>query len=243
MQSQSDQEHDPSESPDRWLVSYADFMTLLFDFFAVIYASSEVNLEKAKDFEKSIKKFVIKAGAFGESGDRTDSGQKENTPIDPPIKTYQKDVPKDASKAALQTILFTEFTESELSKKLIDLADEHSGYRMIVDESQIFASQSAKFNPKGLGFIDRLAKVLGKSEAFIRVETSFRQDQMSSRLYPSSWDLTSSRATTIARYLNSVHKIQAKRITSLSFGPQKDQELQEMKLNGLVEIIVTREPL
>ena len=45
-----DEEHEPN---DRWLVSYADFMTLLFAFFVVMYALSSVNEGKYRVFSKS----------------------------------------------------------------------------------------------------------------------------------------------------------------------------------------------
>ena len=47
------------ESNDRWLVSYADFITLLFAFFTVLYATSNQDIEKAKKFEDSIKKAFV----------------------------------------------------------------------------------------------------------------------------------------------------------------------------------------
>lgn len=237
------EEQEPSESSERWLVSYADFMTLLFAFFAVLYATSEVNLEKTKELEQSIKKYVIKLGAFGDSGDKTSQGQKENTPIEPPIKTYQKETPKDPAKRVLQTLLLKEFSEKELTAKLVDFSEDTSGYRLVIDETQVFANLSAKFKPKALEFLDRLAIVLKNSNAYIRIENSYKSDQVSSRLYPTSWDLTSARSTTLARYFNSVHKIPAEKLIGLAFGPQKDAELNDLNLKGLVEILVTREPL
>lgn len=48
--------HEENENHERWLVSYADFITLLFAFFVVLYATSNSDLEKQKNFEKSIEK-------------------------------------------------------------------------------------------------------------------------------------------------------------------------------------------
>ena len=47
--------HEEHENHERWLVSYADFITLLFAFFVVLYATSTQNIEKEKKFEDSIR--------------------------------------------------------------------------------------------------------------------------------------------------------------------------------------------
>src|SRR5690606_19824059 len=80
-----------SEEPnsERWMVSFADFMTLLFALFAVLYATSTQDLEKAKQFQDSIKRYLIKTGATGSSGQNLgQAGEKLDSPIEPPIQTY-----------------------------------------------------------------------------------------------------------------------------------------------------------
>src|SRR5476649_1537713 len=88
------QSDDPQNSNDRWLVSYADFITLMFAFFAVLYATSQKDIEKTKEFQESVKKYLIKAGAFGESGAQLNQGVKNNSPIDEPIQTFNPNKPE-----------------------------------------------------------------------------------------------------------------------------------------------------
>src|SRR5271165_346994 len=56
------QQHAPHESHDRWLVSYADFITLLFAFFVVMYASSQSDKAKAQQVSDSVKQALEKGG-------------------------------------------------------------------------------------------------------------------------------------------------------------------------------------
>src|SRR5690606_19888767 len=58
-------ESEEPENHERWLVSYADFITLLFAFFVVMYATSSANEEKQKEFEDSIKVNLHLAGSAG----------------------------------------------------------------------------------------------------------------------------------------------------------------------------------
>lgn len=57
--------HEEPESHERWLVSYADFITLLFAFFTVLYATSQQDAEKAREFEESIRKHLSGLGGGG----------------------------------------------------------------------------------------------------------------------------------------------------------------------------------
>src|SRR6185437_12293789 len=108
----SSEEKEPS-GQDRWLVSYADFITLMFAFFAVLYATSQKDFEKEKNFQESIKKYLIKAGAFGESGQQIQQGQKNNSVIEAPIETYNR--PKPEAVKALDEA--QGFVQAKLSKK------------------------------------------------------------------------------------------------------------------------------
>ncbi len=72
------------ENHERWLVSYADFITLLFAFFTVLYATSQKDVDKAKDFEKSVKKaFGIVLSFGGQPGDN-DVFEDKGSLIPPP---------------------------------------------------------------------------------------------------------------------------------------------------------------
>lgn len=71
--------HEEGENQERWLVSYADLITLLFAFFVVLYATSEANVEKQKQFEQSIQKYLkgLPAGLINSLGN-TKSGDDKN---------------------------------------------------------------------------------------------------------------------------------------------------------------------
>src|SRR5438045_9650044 len=85
--------HNDSENQDRWLISYADFITLWIALFVILYATSERDVEKTKGFQNAIDKYLIKAGAFGESGAKIEQGEKNFTVIEPPIQTYRQNKP------------------------------------------------------------------------------------------------------------------------------------------------------
>ncbi|HAG91231.1 MAG TPA: hypothetical protein DCL41_05135, partial [Bdellovibrionales bacterium] len=108
MRKRNDLHHEEEAGHERWLVSYADFITLLFAFFTVLYATSERNVEKTQQFQESIKKYLIKAGAFGGSGAQVQQGEKSDQIIESPLPTYKNSRPEDMA--------VTEKTEKEIEK-------------------------------------------------------------------------------------------------------------------------------
>ena len=63
-------QHEEPENHERWLVSYADFITLLFAFFVVLYATSSQNEEKEKKFEDSVRASFKMIGGLGDKMNR-----------------------------------------------------------------------------------------------------------------------------------------------------------------------------
>ena len=102
-----------NDSHERWLVSYADFITLLFAFFVVLYATSEQDDNKSKKFEESVKKYLLKIGsALGGQGSIINTGSKNRDPIAEPIETFKKRPPSKLQKK-IETHLEENLTEKE----------------------------------------------------------------------------------------------------------------------------------
>src|SRR5882724_10767711 len=74
------------ENHERWLVSYADFITLLFAFFTVLYATSQHDIAKAQEFQRSIQKafrsFIDFGGLLGRFVENNEATQLIPPPID-----------------------------------------------------------------------------------------------------------------------------------------------------------------
>ena len=77
-----------NENLDRWLVSYADFITLMFAFFTIMYATSTKNFEQAKKFEDSVRKAFLAVAQFGKAAGPGEYSHPEDadSPIPPPIE-------------------------------------------------------------------------------------------------------------------------------------------------------------
>lgn len=237
------EEHE--EGTDRWLVSYADFITLLFAFFTILYATSEQNVEKSKYFEESIKKYLIKFGAFGASGPETKAGQKFNTTISPPLKTFPNHKDEVGKKhKQVEAILEDSLTKEELEKMIADISDDAIGVRISLKADQVFPKGSAKFREDSLETLNKLAEVLKTSNKRVFVEGHTGRSKFKSAAYPSNWELAAARASAIIRYYTKLHDIKESRFIALSYGnTQPAYSSEDVGSNARIDFLLLTQDL
>ncbi|MBX3020687.1 MAG: OmpA family protein [Bdellovibrionales bacterium] len=236
-------EHDnESSSNDRWLVSYADFMTLMFAFFAVLFATSQKDMDKAREFQDSVKRYLIKAGAFGESGAQVNQGQRMDSPIEQPIPSFRP----DKKEAATQQDDAEEFIASKLSKAerekyILDLQSDEMGVRITLPASALFSAQSERFREDAVPFLGKLSELLGQSKRKILIEGHVSPGEMGS--FKSTWDFSSARAVNALRFMQKRQNLASDHLVAATLADSrplfKGQE--KAALNSRLEIVLLNE--
>lgn len=229
--------HEEGAGHERWLVSYADFITLLFAFFTILFATSERNLEKTQEFQESIKKYLIKAGAFGGSGGQVNQGEKNNQIIDSPLPTYKSSRPQDTEVTeATEQELEKALTREDREKYLIDLHSDELGVRIVVKGEQLFPEGQKKFKRGALPFLERLGNLFKKIDRRIllegHVDSRFDNEQLD------EVDLAQGRTLQVAKYLSRVHRFPKDKIATVSFGSSRPLSSDKSLLNNRLEFVV-----
>jgi chemotaxis protein MotB len=221
------------ENHERWLVSYADFITLLFAFFVVMYSISSVNEGKYKilsealvgvfnDSERSMKPIPIgeqrplsvkPAEPLIKDSDQIDAGIGQN--VTDPLKEIAQDVRDafgDLIKSNQMTVRGNElWIEIELSSGLL------------------FGSGDAMPSDKAFTIIEKVAKIIKPFNNPIHVE-GFTDDQpISTAQYPTNWELSSARSASIVRML-AMEGLDPARMASVGYG-----EFQPVASNATAE--------
>lgn len=225
---------------DRWLVSYADFITLLFAFFTILYATSDRDLEKTKEFQDSVKKYLVKAGAFGGTGEKINQGEKFNTVIEPPIETYDQAKPETENvKGELENQLESALSAEDLRKVVLDISSDDLGVRIVLAGQQLFANGSTQFRPAILDVLQKMGAIVAKLNKKILIEG---HSQEKAAPYNNEWEFAAARAITLVRYLAKVHKVDNNRLMALSYGSQRPYDDSKSKnadqLNERVEVVI-----
>ncbi|MAV90171.1 MAG: hypothetical protein CL676_02045 [Bdellovibrionaceae bacterium] len=240
MRKRNDLHHEEEAGHERWLVSYADFITLLFAFFTVLYATSERNVEKTQQFQESIKKYLIKAGAFGGSGAQVQQGEKSDQIIESPLPTYKNSRPEDMA--------VTEKTEKEIeknisadsrSKYLMDLYSDDLGVRLVIRGPEIFPGGELKFRKEAMPFLAELGKALQKIDRRILIEGHVDSVFDTKRL--GEFELSQERALQMAKYFVRVHGLSPSKMITAGFGSHRPLSSDKVNLNDRIEIVVLYE--
>lgn len=232
------------ENHERWLVSYADFITLLFAFFVVMYATSTQNTEKEKKFENSIREnFKLPSspggGAMGGNGANSQDGEASGSG---PDKAHANLV-RAAELQEKYEKKISEQNDEDLKKIAASLRHDAIGVRMSLAASSFFPSGSAKIKPSALRTLNKLGELLKNSSYRVLVE-GHTDDQPVAKDsgYESNWELGSARATQVVRYLAKVSGVDPQRMAAMSYADQrplvKNTSEENRAKNRRIEILI-----
>lgn len=218
---------DDDENPDRWLVSYADFITLLFAFFVVMYSISSVNQGKYAKLASSV------GGAF------TGENQANQLEINKNKNSGAASKLKDQKKSLIKPLPLTHFYNEkmrreresmtnmgiDLSTKLSPLISEgkvrvvqnNRGIRIDINDSLLFSPGSAELATAASSIINEIATVIKENERLIQVEGHTDNIAIHNAVFYSNWELSAVRASSVVRMLSDAG-ITDSRLSALGFG-------------------------
>lgn len=225
---------DDEESPERWLVSYADFITLLFAFFVVMYSISSVNKSKYTDLTSSM------GTAFSGSNPDNTNGQlkvkkSENiikgqqTTIVKPLPLshlYQEKLRRERELMASKAVELSNRLAPLINEEKLSISQNNRGVRIDIHDSLLFTPGSADIAPAAADIINDIAIMLKDNQRLIQVEGHTDNVEIHTPIFFSNWELSAIRATTVVRLFTNAG-IEAKRLSALGFGstqPVSDNE-------------------
>jgi chemotaxis protein MotB len=218
--------HEESENLDRWLVSYADFITLLFAFFVILYAISSVNEGKYRVMSNSL------VAAFKEIPRTLDPVQigeinriKKNAVIeqqniqatvqgDTEPRSGAEDWRLNLKDMALQI----EAEMSELIEQdLVNVRRSDNWLEVEINTNILFRSGSAALVDKAEQVLDKIAAILAPYPNPINVEGFTDDVPINTLQFPSNWELSAARAASVV-HLFSRQGVKPDRMSAIAYG-------------------------
>jgi len=226
---------------ERWLVSYADFITLLFAFFVVLFSAGQADKKKQAQVAHSMQQ-AFSQGVF-------DSHTKlppltEAPGVTPSGAAAPLAIPLPDAQAEMTLVKqhLTEAAEREISSGMIGIHEGKEGLTISLKEAGFFDSGSAEVRPEALAVLDRIAAALPASG--LRVEGHTDNVPIATAQYASNWELSSARASTIARLLLKHGNVKAQKLSVAGyaeFHPVADNATAEGRSkNRRVDVVVER---
>jgi chemotaxis protein MotB len=200
--------HQEHAGHERWLVSYADFITLLFAFFVVLYASSQMDKKKVVQVSAAIKGAFEQLGAF--------SGNAAYTPVQQPGDSSVSTPPSDKAANPAVTdealpdvsLLKRELQEAlgeQIQKHEIEIHATPEGLVVSLREIGFFNSGEAMLLAEGRATLARIAGVLNEKGFQVRVEGNTDNVPIHTERFKSNWELSTARATEVVALLVEHH--------------------------------------
>jgi chemotaxis protein MotB len=216
---QKHKRHEEHENHERWLVSYADFITLLFAFFVVMYATSTANEEKQKEFENSIKMELRLSGGGGNTNHT--SIQEAMLELEMPLGQFPTKGGAGEAEDYVKRAINKSMNGDQKKSSIQDIYSDAVGVRIALAAATFFPPGSAKLKMSSLEALDKVAEILKGTDKRVIIEGHTDDTPIEGALYPSNWELAAGRSSAVIRYFVKYHKIDGKRFISLSYGDQK----------------------
>lgn len=243
---------------ERWLISYADFITLLMVFFVVMYAMSKVDIAKYAAMANSLS-VVLKGQSSsvlnsmgpsfvpGMSGQQTNQGQSDNSANQAQLEEVKKVVnefikKQDQEAARVQQAGNTNVTK--LSDSII-IYEQERGLVISFKDTLLFASGSDELTPRARNIIGGVGAALKKIPNYIRVEGHTDNLPISNSRFPSNWELSVLRASNVVHVLSDSAGIEPSRLSIVGYGEYRPLVSNEDNLtramNRRVDIVILKQ--
>jgi chemotaxis protein MotB len=206
---------EPADQHDRWLVSYADFITLLFAFFVVMYAISIVNEGKYRVLSDAL------GSAFGgrdAAASRTEKTQVQPLPLTSIVARRHMEAmrrEKERLNALAQQLSRTLAPLVKSGK--VRVTQNGRGVSVEINASVLFDTGDAKLNGDSVEALKAVAGLLKDDTHSIQVEGHTDNVPIANPLFPSNWELSATRASSVVRlFIDS--GVAPERLTALGHG-------------------------
>ncbi len=247
--------HEKEPNHERWLVSYADFITLLFAVFVTLYAMSQTDKHKVEALVASMRESFgyLKTGASAEQVNVVESTDLRAIPsIKPEVLTpgkggEDKGVHRNRSHAdtkEFQEIKTTieEYMAVHGDQDKVSVGITKRGLVVSLKEAGFFNSGSSEVKKSSLELLSKVADSLSSYSNPIRVEGNTDDVPIRSAAFKSNWELSTARATNIVHYLIDAYGFAPDKISAVGYGeyrPIADNSTEEgRRKNRRVDIVL-----
>lgn len=257
------EEHEEHVNHEAWVIPYADMLTLLMALFLVMWATGQTDLNKMKQVSAGFADSLnIVGNGSGVGGEGILDGVPDTKKSDAVVN-----IKPDVGAAAIAAIEAQHEQQAaaadqldQVQKSITDTAagngttgelafkDEPRGLVVsIVSEGVLFDAGSAELRPEGRAVLDGLAGNLGSIPNKLAIEGHTDNQPISTARFPSNWDLSGARASSVLRYLTDVHHLPASRLSASGYGDtvpvaSNDDDAGRAK-NRRVDIAILSEPI
>ncbi len=214
--------HAEHENHERWLVSYADFITLLFAFFVVMFASSQTDKAKAKQVSEAVEKALHEGHSVGVPpavakvlGGTVDDKGQGNAQMHGPggaQKAAKEDRP-DVMELTMSLKTLSAELQDEIKAGKVEVSMTPRGIVVSLKQAAFFPSGTDAVDPATMPTMEKVAGALKQVSNPVRIEGHTDSIPIHTARFRTNWDLSAARAIAMMELLSSRFEIPTQRMS------------------------------
>lgn len=253
MAKRKQKKHNEEEGGEAWLLPYSDLMTLLLAVFIVLFAVSQVDETKAEAIAEAFREDMMSSsesvlpGSIGVlPGTIPSTGQEGNTGEETGISMEELEQYLDAQE--LSSLV-------EVKQELDDILQDNSsdietsidtrGLVISLNNAILFDSGSAKIKKENEETLVHIAKIINSLDNYIRIEGHTDNIPITSGVYPSNWELSGARASSVVRLFIDKCDVPPNKLVAVGYGEYRpigdNKTVNGRAKNRRIDIIVLSE--
>jgi chemotaxis protein MotB len=213
--------HAEHENHERWLVSYADFITLLFAFFVVMFASSQTDKSKAKQISEAVEKALNEGHTVGVPpaiakvlGGTVDDKGQGNAQMRGPggAQKADKEEPQEVMELSVSLKTLSGELEEEIKEGKVEVSMTPRGIVVSLKQAAFFPSGTDVVEPATLHTLEKVAGALQAVSNPVRIEGHTDSVPIHTARFRSNWDLSAARSIAIMEEMTGRFGISSQRL-------------------------------
>jgi chemotaxis protein MotB len=243
------QRHPEHENHERWLVSYSDFMTLMFAFFVVMFASSQTDKARAQQVSDSVKDALSKGGVAAAVheilGGTVDEKGKGNAQMKGPGGSQKAKVAPEHTVLA-ELLPSLQYLNKELQAEIrdgkIEMHLEPRGLVLSLRQATFYPSGEDTIDPKTYPIVEKIAQIMRELPNPVRLEGHTDSIPIHTARFHSNWELSAARSIGMMELLSDRFEIPRQRMAIAGYAdtaPLDSNDTQEGRAhNRRVDIVI-----
>jgi len=228
----------PTGAP-KWMVTFSDLITLILVFFILLFSMSQIDIVKFRTIadsfqQRQILEFYPSVIPF-ENPSAEPEMEREKTQ---PQNSEGTDKELNQLLADIQSYL----NENKLSDVVVATRTER-GVVLVLQEQALFTSGEATVLEEAYPFLNKVGDLLSRIPNFVKVEGHTDNRPIGTYRFPSNWELSSARASSVIRYLVQTENLDPKRFIAVGYGDTRpiapNDTRENLQKNRRVEVIIT----
>ncbi|MFB1080392.1 flagellar motor protein MotS [Jeotgalibacillus sp. JSM ZJ347] len=216
----------------KWMVTFADFMMLILVFFILLFSISQVDSSKFESISQAFKN----QGVF----DQSDSV----IPFDE--EWLEEEIREDMELQNLYRDINSFLEDSSLTDQ-VSASQTDRGVVITLQEQVLFDSGRADLLPGAEPVLQEVGSLLEDIPNFVRIEGHTDNRPIRTEIYPSNWELSGARASSVVRYMQERFEIDSERFAAVGYGDTRPVAANDgpegWAMNRRVEIVILNQYL